>query len=299
MESMIEQVAERVAHGTPLSGADARAILESHDLIAVGMMADDVRRRMHGARTTFVRVFEAHVDAPPSSLPGNVTAGELRIVGRPGSIDTAVAATRAMKGIAGAVTVSGFSLADLKALAGSEGRTLADVCVALREAGLEAIAEVPVDADGVTAVDVAAARGAGLAVRRMTVSALPDHERISTVERARDLQEAAGGFQIFAPLPRTIPVAKPSTGYDDVKQVALARLLVTNIASIQVDWALYGPKLAQVALTLGADDVDGIAAVETGALGARRSAIEEIRGNIRAAALEPVERNGRLEAVGA
>jgi aminodeoxyfutalosine synthase len=115
------------------------------------------------------------------------------------------------------------------------------------------------------------------------------------VERARDLQAAVGGFKVFAPLPRTFPVAQPSTGFDDVKQVALARLLVSNIDSIQVDWPLYGPKLAQVALTVGADDVDGITAVETGALGTRRSGIEEIRGNIRAAALEAVERNARFE----
>ena len=52
----------------------------------------------------------------------------------------------------------------------------------------------------------------------------------------------------------------PTTGFDDVKRVALARLVVDNIPSIQVDWALYGPKLAQVALTVGADDVDGVSA---------------------------------------
>jgi 2-iminoacetate synthase ThiH len=51
--------------------------------------------------------------------------------------------------------------------------------------------------------------------------------------------------------------------------------------------------LAQVALTVGADDVDGIAA-NHGVLGTRRSPIEEIRGNIRAAALEAVERDGRF-----
>ena len=51
--------------------------------------------------------------------------------------------------------------------------------------------------------------------------------------------------------------AVPTTGYDDVKRIALARLVVDNIASIQVDWTLYGPKLAQVALTVGADDIDG------------------------------------------
>ena len=93
-------------------------------------------------------------------------------------------------------------------------------------------------------------------------------------------------------------VATPTTGYDDVKQVALARMVVNNIDSIQVDWPLYGPKLAQVALTVGADDVDGIAAVDPGVLGTRRSPIEEIKGNIRAAALEAVERDGRFRLLG-
>ena len=58
-------------------------------------------------------------------------------------------------------------------------------------------------------------------------------------------------IRAFAPLPRRVNPAVPTTGYDDVKRVALARLFVENIPSIQVDWALYGPKLAQVALTVG------------------------------------------------
>jgi aminodeoxyfutalosine synthase len=78
----------------------------------------------------------------------------------------------------------------------------------------------------------------------------------------------------------------------------MARLVVPDIPSIQVDWALYGPKLAQVALTVGADDVDSVAAHDPGTLGARRSVVEEIKGNIRAASLEPVERNARFEVVG-
>jgi aminodeoxyfutalosine synthase len=118
------------------------------------------------------------------------------------------------------------------------------------------------------------------------------------LNRARDLQKAVGGFHAFAPLPRSLSIETPSTGYDDVKQIALARVIAENIESIQVDWSLYGPKLAQFALTTGANDVDGVAAVDPGILGTRRSPIEEIRGNIRAAALDPVERNGRFEVIG-
>jgi aminodeoxyfutalosine synthase len=295
---MIDKVAERVSQGAALSSTDARAILESHDLIAIGMMADDVRRRMHGPRTTFVRVLEVHVDAPPSSLPGHLSAGETRIVGRPASLEAAVEAVQAVAALGGTAPLSGFSLGDLKSLSAAAGHTLDHVCSGLKAAGLELIAEVPIDS-AVSAADVEAARRAGLAVTRLTVGELGEADRITVAERARDMQAAVGGFKAFAPLPRMMSVTRPSTGYDDVKQVAIARLLVLNIDAIQVDWALYGPKLAQVALTVGADDVDGVAAVESGLLGTRRSAIEEIRGNIRAAALEGAERNGRWEAIGA
>ena len=66
-----------------------------------------------------------------------------------------------------------------------------------------------------------------------------------------------------------------------------------------MDWPLYGPKLAQVGLLVGADDVDGVMASEPGALGPRRTALEEIRGNIRAAGLQPVERDGRFDRLAA
>ena len=49
---------------------------------------------------------------------------------------------------------------------------------------------------------------------------------------------------------------------------------------------------------MGADDVDGVAATDPDLLGTRRSPLEEIRGNIRAAGFEPVERDGRFAAIG-
>jgi CofH/MqnC C-terminal region len=298
---------------------DPEAILNTRNLVDVGVQGDDVRRRMHGARTTFVRVFEVHVDAPVPSRPAGMSAGEVRIVGRPATAAAATSVVRAARALADGAPLTGFSLADLHALA-PDPDALAELCSRLHEAGLEAIADTPLDSNLLEDVPIAvrAARDAGLGVWRLTLHALPtdlsseqmparrsevipalrseviNAARIASVERARDLQAAVGGFRAFAPLPRTISVATPTTGYDDVKHVALARMVVNNIDSIQVDWPLYGPKLAQVALTVGADDVDGIAAVDPGVLGTRRSPIEEIKGNIRAAALEAVERDGRF-----
>ena len=66
-----------------------------------------------------------------------------------------------------------------------------------------------------------------------------------------------------------------------------------------MDWRGYGPKLAQVALTFGADDVDGVSAFDDRDLGTRRATLEEIQRNIRAASLDAVERDGRFAPVGA
>jgi hypothetical protein len=63
-------------------------------------------------------------------------------------------------------------------------------------------------------------------------------------------------------------------------------------SSKTVDWPLYGPKLAQVGLTFGADDVDGVSPVEETGEGRRRAPLEEIRRNITAASGEPIERDG-------
>jgi aminodeoxyfutalosine synthase len=140
------------------------------------------------------------------------------------------------------------------------------------------------------------ARAADLLVLRITAHSTA-REPLSLLTRARDFQQTVGGFRAFAPLPRTFSVAAPTTGYDDVKLVALARLMCPDIPSIQVDWPLYGPKLAQVALTVGADDVDGVVAADASVLGVRRSAIEEIKGNILAAGQQPVERDGMFRAM--
>lgn len=274
--------------------------LEETNLIAAGARGDEERRRRHGLKTTFVRVFEAHADAlrlvdtgsgAPTGLPAGAHAGEFRVIGKPASADEAVAAVKVAIAAAGTIPVTAFSLADLFELAGRSNAGVADLCGRLAGAGLTTIAEAPIDVLSDASGVVRAAVSAGLRVPRLTVREAGSDARDRMLALAGEIQTAAGGVRAFAPLPRVMSIAQPSTGYDDVKTIAAARLGVQNIDSIQVDWALYGPKLAQVALTMGADDVDGVSPLE-GDLGRRRSPIEEIRGNISAAGLEPVERDG-------
>ena len=286
---------------TAFTTEDAQALLDERDLIGIGIRGDEERRRRHGIRTTFVRVFEVHGDAVPSGPPAKASAGEIRLTGRPRSLEDAVAAVAAARKLSdrSGVPLTAYALTDLFDTTFGSRDGFRTLLRALRDAGLEAVADVPVDASDDIVALVRDAREEGLLVPRLTVHGTPGGpsspgDRIAYVLRAQEIQREVGGVRVFAPLPRVSSLAQPSTGYDDVKVIAMARLLTDGIESIQVDWVLYGPKLAQVALTMGADDVDSVSPLE-GDLGRRRSPVEEIKGNISAAGLEPVERDARWD----
>ncbi len=280
----------------PASTPDLHVLASSHDIITIGMQADEVRRRLHGTRTTFVRVADVPVavDAPIIVAPA---AGEVRLVGPLMSRSDAVARVRAVSASAPGVPLSGFSLADLETLAAREAVTLRQLLEELRAAGLELVAEAPVDRLQDPRRAIEEVNIAGLALARLTVDQWRDADVPALLERVGDLQRDVAVIRAFAPLPRRVNPALPTTGYDDVKRVALARLFVENVPTIQVDWSLYGPKLAQVALTFGADDLDAVSPVDDVVEGPRRATRREIERQIGAAGLEPVERNGRFELV--
>jgi aminodeoxyfutalosine synthase len=294
--------------GVPaVSDEELSALASSHDIITLGMLADEARRERHGAKTTFLRVAEVPA-SPGTTTTWPETAGEVRIVGRPESLALAVArvkevaASNAGNGVARDVPLSGFSLADLEELAAQERLTLRALLETLRAAGLELVAEAPVDRLQDARRSIEDVNIAGLALSRLTIHQWPAAEdQPAELQRLfrniNALQRSVAVIRTFAPLPRAFNPAAPSTGYEDIKRVALARLFVDAIASIQVDWVLYGPKLAQVALTVGADDVDNVPAADDESLGIRRSTLEEVRRNIRAAGFDPVERGGRFDRV--
>jgi len=281
-----------------VSDPELTSLAGTHDIISLGMLADDVRRRLHGTATTFVRVADVPVDAAaPIVIPA--AAGEARIVGTPdtrlGALDRVARVAAAASGVA----LSAFSLADLEQLAAREAVTLRALLEDLRAAGLELVAEAPVDRLQNPRRSIEEVNIAGLTLARLTVQQTPDADPVPFLKSIADLQRTVAVIRAFAPLPRRVNPAVPTTGYDDIKRIALARVIVDNVPSIQVDWSLYGPKLAQVALTVGADDVDAVSADDDLSEGRRRAPLEEIRRNIRAAGLEPVERNGRFDAIAA
>ena len=299
MSDRMERLMARLAAGEPLGEGDAAALAATTDILALGMMADEARRRRHGSATTYVRV--ADVTLPVAGGPLHIppAAREVRVIADASSVGTSMEALHGVVMAAGNVPVSAFSLADLQSRARASGTPLVELLRGIRHAGVTSIAEAPVDVLDEAEAALEAVREAGLGLARLTVQRQADATaRIALILRAADLQHALGWLPSFAPLPRSWSAASPTTGYEDVRQVALARLLADNIPSIQVDWALYGPKLAQVALTVGADDLDAVPAVDDESEGRRRATLEEVRRNIRAAALVPVERDGAYGRIG-
>ena len=76
------------------------------------------------------------------------------------------------------------------------------------------------------------------------------------------MQDDTGGFQTFIPLsfyPDNTSLAHlpKSTGMQDIKQIAVSRLLLDNFAHIKSYWQMVTPKMAQISLRFGADDIDG------------------------------------------
>jgi hypothetical protein len=289
MES-IEPLLERLLSGAQLDSDEREALAASKDLLSLGMAADELRRRRHGNRITFVRVAMVPIERA-SDATWEAGAGEIRLTGVPAGLGEALVAVGAVRARAAEVPVTGFSLADIVADAGSDAAA-GDWCRQLASAGLSGLAEAPLDRlDRVEAV-IGLALEAGLAIGALTVqqrppSLVPFFERVTTVVATHP------AVSVCAPLPGRITGVSPTTGYEDVHLVALARLL-TPVAHIQVDWQRYGPKLAQVALTFGADDIDAVSPADDVAEGRRRAPLEEIRRNIRAASCEPVERDARF-----
>ncbi len=281
----------RLAAGERLTAADVEELASTPDILAVGMLADEVRRRTHGARVTFARVACCPFDKPlAEAVP--LTAREVRLTGAPESLDVALTAVRSAKSVAGARLLSGFSVVDVQAFA--NGDPLKQVLRRLHEHGLEMVAEVPIDRLPSPEEALDALTAAGFERVRLTMARPLAGERVTMLLRAVALSEQFRQVQTINPLPLSLPAFRPTTGYEDVKVVALARLAAPERVRIQVDWQRYGPKLAQVALTFGADDIDNVSASDDAPEGRRRAPLEELRRNIEAAGFTPVERDGRF-----
>jgi aminodeoxyfutalosine synthase len=127
------------------------------------------------------------------------------------------------------------------------------------------------------------------------------HHRIDHLVRLRELQDETGGFQTFIPLAfhpdnsQMASIPKPS-GLMDLKVMAISRLMLDNFPHIKAYWVMLGLKTAQIALSFGADDLDGTVVHEkiyheAGAQTPQEATVAEIRRLIAEAGRVPVERD--------
>jgi aminodeoxyfutalosine synthase len=125
--------------------------------------------------------------------------------------------------------------------------------------------------------------------------------RIDHLCRLRELQDETGGFQTFIPLAfhpensRLSHLPKPS-GMLDIRTMAISRLMLDNFPHIKAYWIMLGVKTAQVALSFGADDIDGTVVHEkiyhdAGSDSPQELSVADIRRLIEEAGRIPIERD--------
>ncbi len=131
-----------------------------------------------------------------------------------------------------------------------------------------------------------------------------DEDRVDHLLQLRGLQDQTHGFYTFIPLafhPANTELGKlvpwsETSGFMDLKNVAVARLLLDNFPHIKAYWIMMTPRVAQVALRFGADDLDGTVVEEkiyhdAGAITPQSMTRQEIIRLIREAGFEPFERD--------
>ena len=131
-------------------------------------------------------------------------------------------------------------------------------------------------------------------------------DRIAHLDALRTLQDESGGFLTYIPLayhPDNNELGEElgrtgtaTTGYEDLRAIAVGRLMLDNIPHVKTHWPMVTPFLSQVALAFGCDDVEGTVVFEriyhdAGAQTAMHLRYHEIVELIRGAGRVPVERD--------
>ncbi len=351
--SDIADIGDKVLRGERLSREDGIRLFKTGDLLALGYLADVVRRRKNGDRAYFI--VNRHINhtnvcenlcrfcafgrkeeengaftLTPEEIEAKALATseeritEIHIVGglNPAlKLDYYVEILQRVRRVLPGVYIQSFTAVEIDYLARMHNLSLEEVITTLREAGLDSLpgggAEIfsprvrrivcPNKISGERWLEVH--RTAHKLGMRTNATMLYGHvetveERVDHLLALRELQDETGGFLTFVPLsfhPQNtalcqMGVSAGPTGIDDLKVLAVARLLLDNFDHIKAFWIMIGPKLAQVSLAFGVDDLDGTVVEEkiahdAGAATGQYISRQEIIGLIKAAGRVPVERD--------
>ncbi|MEW6696928.1 MAG: aminofutalosine synthase MqnE [Bacillota bacterium] len=357
--SELTDIKAKVEAGERLSREDGLRLYQSTDLLAVGYLADMVRKRKNGDKTYFnvnrhinhTNVCENlcklcafgrkaedagaytlsldELEAKAKECHG-LKVSEIHIVGglNPAlKIDYYVEMLRRVRYAAPGAIIKAFTAVEIDYLAKIHNMSLDEVFKVLRDAGLDSLPGGGAEIFARRVRDIIcnkkisgqrwlevhqAAHGLGM---KTNATMLYGHveslaERVDHLIQLRVLQDKTGGFLAFIPLafhPKNTALESQSlslaTGYDDLKTLAIARLMLDNFDHIKAYWVMLGPKIAQVALSFGADDLDGTVmeekiAHDAGAATAQIMAKNKLIHLIKAAGRQPVERDTLYNVVG-
>ena len=349
-DARLEPVAVKVLAGERLNATDGLALYESHDLLAVGWLANFVREKKHGNVTYFnvnrhinpTNVCVAHCKlcafgrSPDSPGAYNFAldeiykragegvaegATEFHIVGglHPDlSFDYYLTLIRGLKERFPQVHLKAFTMVEVGYYSRISKLSIRDTLLAMKNAGVDSLpgggAEIfhprvrkiicDHKVSGQRWLEIArTAHELGL---RSNATMLyghieTDEERVDHLLQLRATQDITHGFVTFIPLafhPANTGLAHlpGPTGMDDLKAIAVSRLLLDNFDHIKAYWIMLTPRIAQVALRFGANDLDGTVVEEkiyhdAGAKTAEFTPRAELERLIREAGRVPVERD--------
>jgi len=227
------------------------------------------------------------------------------------------------------VMIKALTAVEVAHLARIEGMSTHDVLRAMKDAGVSTLpgggAEVFSPAARATIADRKLTGDEWLAVHReahqlgipSNCTMLYGHvetleDRVDHLLALRALQDETGGFLTYIPLAyhpdhnelgETLGrTGTATTGFDDLKNIAVGRLLLDNIPHVKTHWPMVTPFISQVALTFGCDDLEGTVVFErvyheAGAQTAMWLSYDQIVTLIRGAGREPVERDSVYQTV--
>jgi cyclic dehypoxanthinyl futalosine synthase len=286
-----------------ISRAEALDSVRSDDLLGIGMEADAVRRRLHPEGVVSYAVTcrvdcssgdvgKIRADAQDSLAVGGsgvVLTGTAKL-----GLDEIVSIVRELRGTAPETWISGLNAADLSRLAPTAGE-LEVVLARLIEAGWNSPASDAPDlmGDGSEVEQWFGVQRAAHRAGLRTVAAMrfgageSGEQKVDFLERTAALQGDTGGFAAFAPENAAGGLQGP-TAVECLKTVAVARLMLDSIPSVEAGRATYSLKVLETMLRFGADDAGEVFVQRATTPDLRE---EDLRRVIRDAGFTPVERD--------
>ena len=304
-------ILEKVVAKARLNFADGLQLYASHDILALGYLANLVKNRLNGDKAYFIYnqhinysnictnlckfcafgrdkgsdlAYEMSVEEVKQKVRDRLAEpiSEIHMVGGihpdlPFEYYTGL--LQGIKEVRPEVHIQAFTCVEIAHLAGLASKSVHDTLLILQTAGLGSLpgggAEVfsprirrltcEKKLPGSDWLEVAkTAHRLGLYTNATMLYGHVEtlEERLEHLTALREAQDETRGFLAFIPLafhPKNTAMANlaKTSGLDDLKNIAVARLFLDNFPHIKAYWVMIGPQMAQIALSFGADDMDG------------------------------------------